>query len=181
MTDDRLVSVYATEICKLAERRESKVFYNSSAEHAAIVHQALAKYADSYIDIFSSSMCTEVSNNQEYCAAVKSFLDADKNHCMKIILTDYNEGFLQTNIAKLLARYPLQVSVKSCKGRVLYKGKPVHFTVSDDRAFRLETDIDKRMAFGNFNSPSQAMELKNVFEKIFNSANSDLVKDVCFD
>ncbi|MFP5129153.1 hypothetical protein ACJEEO_01650 [Phocaeicola coprocola] len=176
MLNSRLKSVYATEIFKLAEEKENKIFYNSSAEHASIVHQALAKYATDYIDIFSSSMCTDVSNNPEYCSSIKAFLDADKVHLIKIILTDYTEAFLSTDIAKLLANYPLQVSIKKYNGRILYKGLPAHFTVSDDRAFRLETDINERMAFGNFNSPEQAKELKNVFDKIFNST---LVKDVC--
>ena len=62
--DTGIKSVYETEIFRLAEKHESKVFYNSSAEHASIVHLALASYAKEYIDIFSSSMCTEVSNNQ---------------------------------------------------------------------------------------------------------------------
>lgn len=177
MMDTGIKSVYETEIFGLAEKRESKVFYNSSAEHASIVHLALASYAKEYIDIFSSSMCTEVSNNQRYCAAVKDFLDADKRRYIKIILTDYTSDFLLTDIAKLLARYsPTQVRVKSYRGQLLYKGQPAHFTVSDDRAFRLETDIEKRMAFGNFNSPNQAKDLKDAFEKIFNSS---LVEDVC--
>lgn len=176
MLNNGLKSVYATEIFKLAEDRSEKVFYNSSAEHASIVHLALAKYATDYIDIFCSSMCTEVSNNADYCLAMKTFLDADKGHRIKIILTDYTDSFLQTNIARLFAGYPLQVSIKKYNGVILYKGLPAHFTVSDDRAFRLETDIKERMAFGNFNSPKQAEGLRKVFDKIF---SSELVKDVC--
>lgn len=177
MLDNKLKTVYASSILRLAEEHKDEVFYNSSAEHASIVHLALATYASKYIYIFSSSMCTDVSNNCEYRQAIKSFLDADKERSIKIILTDYTESFQYTDIAELLKKYPRQVSVKSYKGRVIFKGKPAHFTVSDDRAFRLETDIENRMAFGNFNSPKQAMELKNVFDNIF---ASDLAKDVCF-
>lgn len=176
MAGNVLTSVYADEIFKLAENKENKVFYNSSAEHASIVHQALAKYANNYIYIFSSSMSSDVSNNPEYCYAIKNFLETDRAHVIKIILTDYTDDFSHTEIAKLLSRYPSQVSVKKYDGRVLYKGEPAHFTVSDDCAFRLETDIKERMAFGNFNSPVQAIELRNLFDKIFNSS---LVKDVC--
>lgn len=121
-------------------------------------------------------MSSDVSNNPEYCYAIKNFLETDRAHVIKIILTDYTDDFSHTEIAKLLSRYPSQVSVKKYDGRVLYKGEPAHFTVSDDCAFRLETDIKERMAFGNFNSPVQAIELRNLFDKIFNSS---LVKDVC--
>lgn len=175
MLNNNQKSVYASEIFKLAEGKEDKIFYNSSAEHASIVHQALAKYATDYIYIFSSSMCTDVSNNPEYCNSIKTFLAANKEHSIRIILTDYTSNFQNTNIAKLLANYPLQVSVKKYDGCVMYKGAPAHFTVSDNRAFRLETDIKERMAFGNFNSPEQAQELKDIFERIF---NSELAKDV---
>lgn len=176
MLGNELKSVYAANIFKLAEEKKDEIFYNSSAEHASIVHQALAKNATQYIDIFSSSMCTDVSNNPDYCNLIRTFLDADKKRTIKIILTNYTDNFLHTDIAKLLAQYPSQVSIKSYGGIVKYKGAPAHFTVSDDRAYRLETDIYERMAFGNFNSPAQAKELKSVFEKIF---NSKLVKDVC--
>ncbi len=169
MVNNESKSVYAIEIFDLAEKRENKVFYNSSAEHASIVHQALAKYATNYINIFSSSMCSCVSNNSKYCSLIRTFLDADKKRSIKIVLTDYTDDFLHTEIAKIFAEYPLQVSIKRFNGHLLYKGKPAHFTVSDDRAFRLETDINERMAFGNFNSPEQSMELKNIFDKIFNS------------
>ncbi|MCR8919230.1 hypothetical protein [Bacteroides sp. ET225] len=175
MLDEKLKSVYAAEIFRLAEERKDENFYNSSAEHAAIVHRALAKYATEYIDIFSSSMCSDVSNNAEYCRLIKAFLDTDSKRSIRIILTDYSDSFLKTDIAGVLAGYPSQVSVKSYNGKVMYKGKPAHFTVSDGRAFRLETDIDARMAFGNFNSPGQAGALENVFDKIFKSR---LVEDV---
>lgn len=162
-------SVYADEIFRLAEERKNEIFYNSSAEHATIVHQALVKTATEYMYIFCSSMCTEISNNPDYCNLVRSFLEGDKNREIKIVLTDYNEGFTQMPIAKLFAESPLQVSIKKYPGEVFYKGKPVHFTITDDRAFRLETDIDNHMAFGNFNSPDQAKAMKVVFEKVFQS------------
>lgn len=61
------------------------------------------------------------------------------------------------------------MTIKRYDGQVMYKKNPAHFTVTDDRAFILETDIEKHMAFGNFNSPSQAKDLRGVFEKIFQS------------
>ena len=161
-------SEYAANIFRLAENRDDKVFYNSSAEHAMIVHQALAKTANEYIYIFSSSMCSEISNNNEYLDYLKDFLN-DKSHEIRIVFTDFSEAFLKMPIAKLLATYPLQVSIKKYPGKVLYNGYPAHFTVTDDRAFRLETDIENHMAFGNFNSPSQALALKEVFDRIYQS------------
>lgn len=168
-------TVYAEKIFRLAEEKTDELFYNSSADHAIIVHQALVKNATDYVDIFSSSMCSEISNNPEYCRLVEAFLKADKRHRINIVFTDYEEGFTTMPIAKALLKYPLQVRIRRFDGQALYKEKPAHFTVSDDRAFRLETDIEQHMAFGNFNSPKQATDLKGLFDKIFNSPLSKTV------
>lgn len=162
-------SLYATEIFELAEKKVDKIFYNSSSDHAMIVHLALVKNASQYIDILSGSMCSIVSNNESYRNQIKTYLEQEGKPKINIMLTDYDESFVNKDIARLLTHYPLQVTVKRIKGQFLYKGKPIHFTVSDDRAFRLETDIDKRMAFGNFNSPAQATMLKSEFDKVFTS------------
>lgn len=162
-------SIYANHIFDLAMNRKDEVFYNSNAEHASIVHQALVKYAQDYIDIFCGCMCTEISNNDQYCKMVEEYLNKDKSYRINIILTDYSKEFLDKPIAKLLSKYPTQVTVKQYDGQLMYKEHPAHFTVTSDRAFRLETDIDNHMAFGNFNSPKQAQALRKVFEKVFES------------
>lgn len=160
-------SVYAEKIFSLAQDKKNEIFYNSSAEHAIVVHQALMKTAEKYVCIFSSSMCSEISNNTEYISYVRKFLEGNKDRYIRILLTDYTDEFLQTKIAKLFAHYPQQVQVKKYDGNVYYKNVPAHFTVTDDRAFRLETDIEKHMAFGNFGSKEQACTLKEVFDKMF--------------
>lgn len=164
-------SVYEEEIFSLAKNKTNKLFYNSSAEHASIVHRALAMYAQNEICVFSSSMCSEVSNNDEYCSLIKEFLIKSRNNAIRIILTDYINDFCSQNIYSILKQFPSQVSVKSYSGVVKYNGKDAHFTVVDNIAFRLETDIEKRMAFGNFNDPSKASALMEVFNRIFNSEN----------
>lgn len=168
-------SVYADEIFKLAEAKKDEMFYNSSAEHAVIVHQALMKTAEKYVCIYSSSMCSEISNNSDYCRYMQHFLDGDNSRKINILLTDYTNSFWKQNIGILISKYPNQVTVKKYSGNVYYKDAPVHFTVTDDRAFRLETDIEKHMAFGNFNSEEQAEALKNVFDKMFSSKLATLV------
>ena len=100
---------------------------------------------------------------------MKIFLDGGAYRKINILLTDYNDAFASMPVKELLDKYPDQVSIKRYGGKVSYKGKPVHFTVSDDRAFRLETDIVNRMAFGNFNSEAQAKTLKALFEELFQS------------
>lgn len=163
------LSAYAANIFDLAEKKTDKVFYNSSAEHASIVHQALVKNAANYVDMLCGDLCSDITNNSEYCNLLEEFLQKDSKHHINILFTGYSDIFNNKPIASVLKKYPFQVDIKKYDGQITYKNHPVHFTVSDDRAFRLETDIDQRMAFGNFNSPSQAGSLRNIFEKVFNS------------
>lgn len=165
-----LDAIYSEHLFDLAKNKKNEVFYNSSSEHAKVVHQALAKYAEKYIDIYSRSLCSEISNNQEYCQYIREFLKSSTDNQIRIILTDYNaDEFKEKTIAKTLADFPSQVQLRSYKGEVQYEGKPVNFTVTADRAFRLETDIKNYKAFGNFNSPEQAIVLRENFDRLFNS------------
>ena len=165
-----LNAIYSEHLFDLAKNKKNEVFFNSSFEHAKVVHQALAKYAEKYIDIYSRSLCSEISNNQEYCQSIQRFLESSQENQIKIILTDYDAAeFKEKPIAKILANFPNQVYIKSYNGEVRYKGNPVNFTVTADRAFRLETDIENYKAFGNFNSPEQATVLRENFDKLFNS------------
>lgn len=165
-----LNTIYSDHLFDLAKNKKDEVFFNSSSEHAVVVHQALAKYAEEYIDIYSRSLCSEISNNSDYCQYIKQFLDRSPDNQIRIILTDYDaDKFKDKPIAQILSKYPNQVKMRSYKGAVQYKGKPVNFTVTADRAFRLETDIENYKAFGNFNSPTQAIVLRENFDRLFNS------------
>lgn len=159
-------TIYKKEIFELAKNQEDKIFYNSSEKHAAIVHQAIASSAKKYICIYSSCLCTEISNNDEYCRYIDEFLSKDKERTIRIILTDYSCDFAQKPIAKVLKKYPDQVSIKKFEGSVVYNNQQIHFTIADDRMFRLETDIKQHLAYGNFNAPDNVMTLKTLFDKI---------------
>ncbi len=164
-------SIYREEIETLAAREENKIFYNSSSEHACIVLNALVRNAKKYIKILCSDMCSSISNNDEYLKLIKKFLSGDFERTLDIVFTEYRTEFHSKPIAKLLSEYPQQVTIKKLgKVRVLYNGNSVNFTVSDDRAFRVETDVANKMAFGNFNEPEQAKKLLSTFDSVFENS-----------
>ncbi|MBQ9311756.1 MAG: hypothetical protein IJ213_01790 [Bacteroidales bacterium] len=166
---DKLYQNYSDEIFDLAKNHSNNIFFNSSEWHASIVHKALVKYAEKDLTIFCGNMLSDISNNDEYCNYMTSFLKEDKSRTVYIIFNKYSEVFLHTKIAKIFSEFPAQVKIKTYAGEVKYKGKNVHFTVVDNRAFRFETDIEKKMAFGSFNQPDTAAALKISFDKLFYS------------
>ena len=57
--------------------------------------------------------------------------------------------------------------------------KEVHFTLGDNKAYRIETDIEKRTAECNFNNPELATETVDFFDHLFNRDDAkeiDLLK-----
>ena len=162
-------TIYKKEIFDLAKSKTDQIFYNSSEKHAAIVHQAIAANAQKYICIYSSCLCTEISNNDEYCKYIDEFLSADKERFLHVVLTDYSCNLAQMPIARVLRKYPRQVVIKKFGGSVVYNKKEIHFTIADDRMFRLETDIEKHLAYGNFNAPENVATLKGLFDRIYQS------------
>lgn len=163
---------YEEEIIQFAENNKDEMFYNIDANHAKIVLRELMKNATQYVYIVCCNMCSDVSNNDPYIEAVKKFLSTDPQREIKILFTNYDSDcFKQTKIEKTLREYPQQVSIKALiNGKITGKGdNPVNFTVSDDKAFRMEIDVNEKTAFGNFNNPPYAKILRKHFDRFFNN------------
>jgi hypothetical protein len=164
-------AIYQKKIEELASEGKNEVFYNSSEAHATAVLTSMVRHSHNEIKILCGSMCSEVSNDQEYMKELALFLD--RNGKLKIILAKYNEqdNFRQKPIYKLLKPYiDGQVIIKKIDSTISYKGSPAHFTVADNKAFRLEIDIEKRIAFGNFNDPKSVQSLSDMFNNVFENA-----------
>ena len=167
---------YIESIEKLSSEKINQVFYNSCELHALIVLKNIVKNADEYIETVCGNMCSEVNNDVEYLKFVDNYLSGNRERKFKILFDEYNDDFQNKPIAKTLAKYPGQVEIRKLKSqRILYQNKHVHFTVSDNRAFRLETDIKQKMAWGNFNDTEKALGFHTGFNKFFNDSFSDVV------
>lgn len=172
------IDSYKGYIENLAKNQVPEVFLNSNKEHALIVLTALISNANKYVKTVCGDMCSDVSSDQIYLDAVESFLSGDRSRTFEILFDSYNaETFPNTRIAELLKKYKEQVTIKELNreyDHIYYEGKPVHFSVSDDRAFRIETDIHEKMAWGNFNDKEKAEGFKGAFDGFFNDADTSI-------
>lgn len=171
--DKLLLDVYSENIEEYAKNSTDIEFYNSGDEHAQVVLTNIAKYSKEYIHIYSGNLCTDVSNNVEYLKYLSSFLFQGGN--IKVLLCEFENGDnpLNKDIYKLFSQFRDKVTVKETK-TILQDSKKdtVHFTVADDKSYRLETDTIKKKARCNFNSPETTKFLNKLFEEIFNSSDS---------
>ena len=164
-----LTEGYKESIKYLAENRIDEIVYNADDEHAVVVLSELIKNADEYVHIVCKNMDPKVTEKPDYLNAVKLFLDKESSKELKVLMTDnYKDSFKERKIFKLLEKYPEKVFIKHLGHEIKTSDDtPINWTVSDDRAFRLEKDIENYIAFGNFNAPNFAKKFNGHFEVFF--------------
>jgi len=172
------LDLYSETIESYASGSVDNEFFNSGDEHAMIVLSILVQYAKKSIYIYCGNLCSEVSNNQKYLDNLRAFFK--RGGIAKIALCELDESkidskFLNKEIFKLFNEFSSQVSIKTTIKKVVENKTPVHFTIADDKAYRLETDIICKKARGNFGSEKVVKVLEDIFWKVFNDPNSNLL------
>lgn len=164
----------------------NRTFLNSDKEKALIVLVELFKSAKKEIRIFAASLCHYVGTETEYIEALSDFIE--NGGVVKILLNSYKEEEIrQSDLFRRLAYYQSEgysVTLKSTNVKPYYAGdetkNEVHFTIADDKGYRIETDIEKRTAKCNFNNPEEARDTVQFFDQVFNDekASEILLLDV---
>lgn len=176
---------YKKFVTDLASNNINRIFLNSDEEHALAVLVQLFQKAKHEVRIFAGSLCHHVGNKQDYIVALSEFLE--RGGSLHILLNRYDEISAKTsNLYKRLAYYKaknMPIVIKTTTARPYLTEDPdkkeVHFTIGDDSAYRLETDIEQRTAECNFSNPVIAKQIASFFDGIFDQPDSteiDLVK-----
>lgn len=164
---------YSEAVENLAKFKSSLLFSNTDNEHAAIVMENIFKYSESIVRIFANNFSGKISNKQNYCDGLNSFLsrsrtklhvlfDSDPNPDSSIgyrIIRDFkdkNPNSCRIIIKKASDEFKKRVS------EVLRIGE--HFTLGDHRMFRLEFNSELHEAVACFNDPKLVSRLGQVFD-----------------
>jgi len=169
------LDLYSETIESYAKGSVDSEFFNSGDEHAMIVLSLLVQYAKESIHIYCGNLCSEVSNNQKYLNNLREFFKRGGNAKVALCELDtlkIDSQVVNKDIFKLFSEFSSQVSIKTTNKKVVENTKQVHFTIADDKAYRLETDIVCKKARGNFGSEKVVAVLECIFWKIFNDPDS---------
>ena len=164
---------------------ENRTFLNSDEDHALDVLVRSFQISQNEVRIFAGCLCKHVGNRPEYVVALSEFIE--RGGKLYVLLNNFDEECAKTsNLYKRLAYYKskdMPVFVKSTTSKPYRTSDPekkeVHFTLGDDKAYRIETDIEKRTAECNFNNPELAKETVAFFDSLFNREDAkeiDLLK-----
>ena len=143
-------------VSRLASLGENRIFLNSSEDHAVVVLSEMFKVAKSNIRIFAGCLYERVGDSPEYIQSLSDFIE--RGGAVKILLNNFNtEEGKKTNLFKRLAYYQeigksIEIRITDTKPYLTNdeEKKEVHFTIADEKAYRIETDIKQRAAACNF-------------------------------
>ena len=171
-------------VSRLAKIGENRLFLNSSEEHAIVVLSEIFKVAQSNIRIFAGCLYEHVGNSPEYIQALSDFIERDGS--VKILLNKFTpEEGVKSNLFKRLAYYQeigksVEIRLTDAKPYLAKdeEKKEVHFTIADEKAYRIETDIEQRAAACNFDGGMLAKNFATFFDKIFQEAKEVKLNEI---
>jgi len=179
---EQTLSDYRKKLRRLAKEESSEIFYNTNEEHAIIVLMGIVENAKQYIKTICGNLCTEVLGNDEYLRMVDTFLSSDSTRTYDVLFDNFSKDFYNKGIYKVLVKYPKQVKLRKLADEdthVFYEGNPIHMTVSDDKMFRMETNIEEKAAWGCFNGPTKAQAFRSSFDRLFNNTEQTEPIEFC--
>ena len=146
---------------------------NSDEDKAIEVMINLFHVSNEEVRIFAGNLCNNVGNNPDYIIALSEFVE--RGGKLLILLNDFKDELAKSsNLFKRLAYYMSErdsIKVRTTTAKPYIVGdtekNPVHFAIGDKKAYRIETDIEKRAATCNLNNPTVAEGLTNFFDTLF--------------
>lgn len=164
---------YQSFIHKLSEGNIDRTFLNSDIEKAKDVSCEIFNKAQFSLRIFAGCLCAEFCNSVEYVEALSDFLE--RGGSLRILLNEYQPDYVKHSALFMRIAYFLSqgksVDVRMTNAKPYFSNdpnkKPIHFMVGDEKAYRVEDDIENKHAFCNFNNPSYAESLILYFDKTF--------------
>lgn len=176
MTEELLK--YKEFVRMLSERSDDRIFLNKGEEHALIVLERIFRQSGKTMRIFAGNLCRTVGNEPDYIASLSDFID--RGGSVRILLNDFDENLAkESNLYKRLAYFKSlgkDIVVKTTSAKPYREGDPeqkeIHFTVGDEKAYRMETDIVQRAAQCSMNRPDTAKMASDFFDGVFNSDES---------
>jgi phosphatidylserine/phosphatidylglycerophosphate/cardiolipin synthase-like enzyme len=169
---------YENKVKSLANTKSNELHYNSGADHASIVMESIFDTASEEIKIFAGNFNEEVCQKpgERYIQSLKRYLL--KGVKIKVLLNDSGSIGQKNLVLSLLKRYSSNdfykdnISVKTTNKTVSRDDfKNIHFTVGDNRMYRLEYDTQSFLAEFSFNREEKSKSLSLEFDTIFNNTN----------
>lgn len=160
---------YQIFVKDLADKKSELLFNNSGSAHASIVMSNIFRTAENEVLIFSGSLCSDITNNNEYLESLKAFLN--RNGKLKVILeTELDHKSELSSIFE--GCNSSNIEIKNNATSIIKGNNFPHFAVADSKSCRLEpheSGTHKHSAICCFNNKKIGMHLSTFFDNLFSA------------
>lgn len=156
--DDSLIS-YEKFLKELAVSNKSDIVANKGLEHAALLLKTIFNTAQSNVDIFCGTLRSDLSRTEDYYNSLKDCIERGVK--VRVIFTGENTQMVPEMIRTLFDSHRENVETK----HIHFDALTTHFTIADDRIFRMEYDIDNFKAYASFNDKEYTSTLAEIFNR----------------
>ncbi len=163
---------YREAIEFLAEKQEDFAYDNKGANHAVIVLVNMLKNTKNEFLMFSGTFNSDVADQKEFIEELQNYIESGK--IFKLVLeknVDTKSEALQ--LIEKLEKENENIKITNAKEifieelKRIFDNEVLHFSVSDEKSYRLEVGKEEFKAVCNFNDPEIAKELKRLINLNF--------------
>lgn len=173
MTEEERLD-YKAFVKRMSDNNDSGIFYNSDPDHAIIVIEQIFRRSKDVVRVFAKNLCRTIGNTPDYISSLSDFIE--RGGRVRILLNGFEEDLAKvSDLYSRLAYYKSlgkDIIVKTTTAvpyrAVDHDRKEVHFTLGDDNAYRVENDIEKRMAECCMNDKKFTQATAGFFDSLFN-------------
>ncbi|MCL6103769.1 MAG: hypothetical protein M1292_14990 [Bacteroidetes bacterium] len=170
-------STYQNRVHDFAEKSDPFIFTNDGIGNAVIVSKEIFDHAKENVYIYCGQLNKKLTSDQLYFNSLISFLESGKK--LKVLVSEIDGEYspaLQRVIEK--SKVTNQVECRYLENNAdinshfTFNGNNnVHFTVADNKSFRIEFDPKEYKAFCSFNNIEISGKLTSIFLKYFDLAS----------
>jgi hypothetical protein len=181
--NDPTLNEYRKAVEWYAQRKADNMLHNKGNDHALVIFENLFRYSERHVRIFAKDLANvEVVNRKEYIKAVKEFIDKPGVK-LDILITSFNDEVKKIRrdinlfyfLRKSKAYEEGRIKIKTTKGMIFrIQGQPIHFCTSDGHAYRMERDIENRVAHCNFGDKKTTKTLEETFDRAFSQCVNNI-------
>lgn len=156
--DNGALGMYRDIFREMLRDGSDRLIYNDSKEHACVLIEELLKSAEKHVLVFCRNLGKDVWGRDEVKSALRNVLV--KHIDVEIILQQVPEQGEENETYKLLTAFGVIPKITE------NTAVAANFIVVDDKAYRLEKDIDLRKGYACANCPEAASSLHEAFNNL---------------
>jgi hypothetical protein len=162
------LSSFKKAVTTLARKQENFIFDHNGKKQSSIVMGTIFKYSKSIVKMFVGDLNGSVSDNEYYLSNLRHFIE--RGGKVKVLIQSINDAHPSAvyHLLDMYSGFNENIEIIPTNIELIdNEENRFHFTIGDNKMFRIEDDTENYSGFASFNAPSVVSRLDELFEEIF--------------